>query len=156
MQSICNKSRKLVGLLYCQFYLNADSDTLRQFYLSSIRPHLEYACTVWDPYLAKREPLPAKYAVRTGIWPIRTCWAIWIFQRCNKWGYSMMYRFVHSDSYIPDKMFYSFILPPTMTHVTILISLFPVLEQMVSYCYSFFPHITFLELTSTYWSSGTE
>jgi len=39
IQSICNKSRKLVGLLYRQFYLNADSDTLRQFYLSCIRPH---------------------------------------------------------------------------------------------------------------------
>ena len=34
IQSICNKSRKLVGLLYRQFYLNTDSDTLCQFYLS--------------------------------------------------------------------------------------------------------------------------
>jgi len=40
IQSICNKSKKLMGLLYHQSYLNADSDNLRQFYLSCIRPHL--------------------------------------------------------------------------------------------------------------------
>jgi len=55
IQTICNKNRKLVGLLYHQFYLNVD--TLCQFYLSCIRPHLEYACTVWDPYLAKERTL---------------------------------------------------------------------------------------------------
>ena len=53
IQSICLKSRRLVGLLYRQFYNYADSNTLRQFYLSCIRPHLEYACTVWDPHLTK-------------------------------------------------------------------------------------------------------
>ena len=55
IQSICLKSRRLVGLLYHQFYNYADSNTLRQFYLSCIRPHryLEYACTVWDPHLTK-------------------------------------------------------------------------------------------------------
>ena len=79
-----NTVHKLVGLLYHQFYLNADSDTLRQFYLSCIRPHLEYAYTVWDPYLAKErtllealcKSLPAKYAVRTDIWTMRACWVI--------------------------------------------------------------------------------
>ena len=45
--------------MYHQFYLNADSITLCQSYLSCIRPHLEYIyiyiyiCTVWYPYLAK-------------------------------------------------------------------------------------------------------
>jgi len=57
VQSICNKCRKLVDLLYRQFYLNAYSDTLCQFYLLCIRPHLEYACTVWDPYPAKEKTL---------------------------------------------------------------------------------------------------
>ena len=32
IQSICDKSRKLMGMLYCQFYLSADSYTLLQFY----------------------------------------------------------------------------------------------------------------------------
>ena len=39
---------------------------------------------------------------------------------------NMMYQFVHGVSYI-----YSFIPPPTMTHVIVLISLFPMLEQML-------------------------
>ena len=39
-------------------YCTANSMIMRtqtpsQFYLSCIRPHLEYACTVWDPHLAK-------------------------------------------------------------------------------------------------------
>jgi len=83
IQSICNKSRKLVGLLYRQLYQNGDSDTLRQFYQSCIRPHLEYAYTVWDPYSAKEstlleacKSLPAKYAIRTGICTMRACWVI--------------------------------------------------------------------------------
>jgi len=94
-----NTVHKLVGLLldYRQFYLNADSDTLRQFYLSCIRPHLEYACTVRDPYLCKGENASAwpeavqKFAynaARTGIWTMRACWVIWIFQHCNKGGYN--------------------------------------------------------------------
>ena len=57
IQSICNKSRRLVGLLYRHIYPNADTDTLCQFYLSCIRPHLKYACSVWDPYLTKERSL---------------------------------------------------------------------------------------------------
>ena len=71
IQSICNKSRRLVGLLYRQFYPNADTDTLRQFYLSCIRPHLEYARVQFGiPTLQKKDlfwrmckSLPARSAV---------------------------------------------------------------------------------------------
>ena len=50
---ICAKARRLVGMLYRRFYQDADTSTLRQLYVSNIRPHLEYACQVWDPYLKK-------------------------------------------------------------------------------------------------------
>ena len=40
-------------MLYRQFYQDADTTTLKQLYVSNIRPHLEYACQVWDPYLQK-------------------------------------------------------------------------------------------------------
>ena len=50
---ICTKARKLVGMLYRRFYTWADTDTLRTLYLTCIRPHLEYACQLWDPYLRK-------------------------------------------------------------------------------------------------------
>ena len=84
IQSICNKSRKLVGLLYRQFYLNADSDTLRQFYLSCIRPHLEYmhaqnGTLTWQkrkPFWRRYKSLLGKYVVKTGTWTMRVCWPI--------------------------------------------------------------------------------
>ena len=50
---LCSKVRKLVGLLYRQFYKHADSTTLLTLYKSFIRPHLEYGSIVWDPYLAR-------------------------------------------------------------------------------------------------------
>ena len=50
---ICTKARRLVGMLYRQFYQDVDTSTLKQLYVSNIRPHLEYACQVWDPYLQK-------------------------------------------------------------------------------------------------------
>ena len=51
--SICTKARRITGLLYRRFYHNANSDTLLQLYRSLVRPHLEYASPVWNPYLHK-------------------------------------------------------------------------------------------------------
>ena len=50
---ICSKTRKLLGLLYRQFYNHATTDTIKQLYVSLIRPHLEYAAPLWDPHLQK-------------------------------------------------------------------------------------------------------
>lgn len=51
VSNLCNKVRKLVGLLYRRFYKHADSSTLLTLYKAFIRPHLEYNSIVWDPYL---------------------------------------------------------------------------------------------------------
>ena len=53
INQICTKARKLVGMLYRQFYTWADTNTLLCIYLTCIRPHLEYACQLWDPYTSK-------------------------------------------------------------------------------------------------------
>ena len=50
---ICSKARKLLVLLYRQFYNHATTDTIKQLYVSLIRPHLEYAAPLWDPHLQK-------------------------------------------------------------------------------------------------------
>ena len=50
---ICTVTRKLIGLLYRQFYNNVDSASLLELYRSMIRPHLKYAAAVWDPHLAR-------------------------------------------------------------------------------------------------------
>ena len=51
ISEFCSKARKILGLLYRQFYNNANPATLKQLYISLVRPHLEYAAQVWDPYL---------------------------------------------------------------------------------------------------------
>ena len=53
IEQICAKARKLVGMMYRQFYSWADSNTLLLIYQTCIRPHLEYACQPWDPFLNK-------------------------------------------------------------------------------------------------------
>ena len=53
IEQICAKSRKLVGMMYRQFYSWADSNTLLLIYQTCIKPHLEYACQLWDPFLNK-------------------------------------------------------------------------------------------------------
>ena len=53
IKQICSKARRLVGLLFRQFYNYADPSTIRILYLTLIRPNLEYASEVWDPYLIR-------------------------------------------------------------------------------------------------------
>ena len=52
ISNINAKTRKLLGLLYRRFYF-CSTPVLLTLYTSFIRPHLEYASQVWDPYLRK-------------------------------------------------------------------------------------------------------
>ena len=54
---VCTKAKKILGLLYRRFYQHADQPTLRQLYISIVRPHMEYAAPVWDPHLRKDQDL---------------------------------------------------------------------------------------------------
>ncbi len=40
-------------MFYRRFYSVMDTETSKQLYTTYIRPHLEYACPVWDPHLKK-------------------------------------------------------------------------------------------------------
>ena len=50
---VCKKTRKLLRMLYRNFYHFSSSHILVKLYKSLIRPHIEYACSVWDPHLKK-------------------------------------------------------------------------------------------------------
>ena len=49
--SICQRSKKLLGIMYRRFYHSVDAVFLRLYFL--VRPILEYASPVWDPYTQK-------------------------------------------------------------------------------------------------------
>ena len=53
ISSICSKAKKQMGMLYRRFYRDTDPSTLRMLYVTQVRPLLEYAVPVWDPYLVK-------------------------------------------------------------------------------------------------------
>ena len=53
VDSIVCKARKLVGMLYRQFYRWSSPEALYQLYISLVRPHLEYAAPVWSPHTSK-------------------------------------------------------------------------------------------------------
>ena len=53
VSNICSRAKKHMGMLYCRFYHDSDSNTLRMLYTTSVRPLLEYAVPVWDPHLVK-------------------------------------------------------------------------------------------------------
>ena len=53
VERISSKARRRLGMLYRQFYQWSSPEALLKLYLSLIRPHLEYAVQVWNPYPAK-------------------------------------------------------------------------------------------------------
>ena len=50
---ISAETKRLVGMFHRRFFSTMDADRCRQLYITYIRPHLEYACQVWDPHLRK-------------------------------------------------------------------------------------------------------
>ena len=50
---VCTKTRRLIGVLYRNFYKHSTPSSMLKLYNSFIRPHLEQATAVWDPFLKK-------------------------------------------------------------------------------------------------------
>ena len=70
---VCRKARKVLALLYRHFYTVSSPDTIKQLYISLVRPHLEYAAQLWDPYThrnTKRLETVQKFALKV----IARCW----------------------------------------------------------------------------------
>ena len=50
---ICSRAKRQLGLLYRHFYRDTEPNSLKMLYLTQVRPLLEYAVPVWDPYFVK-------------------------------------------------------------------------------------------------------
>jgi len=50
-KAVCKASR-MIGIIYCTFHV-LTLHTLCLLYISLVRPILDYACVVWQPYLLK-------------------------------------------------------------------------------------------------------
>ena len=53
VDEVCSKARRMLGLLFRRYYQLSSPETIRQLYISLIRPHLEYACHVWAPHTSR-------------------------------------------------------------------------------------------------------
>ena len=53
VNSICSKAKRLLGLLYRRFYHHTSPQALLEMYQTLVKPHTEYASSVWDPHLQK-------------------------------------------------------------------------------------------------------
>ena len=155
VQSVCSKARKILGLLYRRFYNNAPGDSLLQLYLSLVRPHLDYASTVWSPHLMKHKIAlenVQKFACRmaTKIWDssyqdlLELVNLPTLEHRRLETRLCLLYRITHKLCYFDDNIF---------THSTSLshharhnLTLSQPFAHTNSYLYSFVPH------TISYWN----
>ena len=49
ISSISKKAKRILGLIYRQFYKNSSTNTLLSLYLTIVCPVLEYGSPIWDP-----------------------------------------------------------------------------------------------------------
>ena len=64
MSSPRAKAKKILGLLYRQFYNHTPGNAMLQLYLSLVRPHLDYAASIWSPHMKKDMENVQKFALR--------------------------------------------------------------------------------------------
>ena len=113
---ICNKARKIWGLVYRQFYKDFSCDTLRALYISLVYPHLEYAAQLWDLYthhdVNKLEAVQ-RFALRIishqwdasyeDLLSIVQC--LKLEERRLKLKLTQVYKIAHGRCYFPDNIF---------------------------------------------------
>lgn len=116
IEQVCSKARKLVGMLYRQFYSWADTPILLLIYLTCIRPHLEYACQLWDPSTNKNRHLledVQKFACRVCLkrWDLDYDSMLQLLSippltiRREYLKLTTMYNIIHGHSHFPSGLF---------------------------------------------------
>ena len=107
------KARKLTGLLYRQFSKWSTPEALLKIYLSTIRPHLEYAAPIWSPEHTKDITMlenVQKFALRvcTKQWNssyddlIAFCNVPKLGQRRSLLSLGLLHKIINGDFTMPD------------------------------------------------------
>ena len=153
VHAVCSKARQILGLLYRRFYNFSNSDTLIQLYTSLVRPHLEYACPVWSPHLAKDiqeiervQAFACKMATHTwraNYQELQSIIKIPTLERRRlelKLGH--LFKIIHNLCYFPEGVFCYREQTPlvTSTRSAHSLSLVQPFAHTNSYLYSFVPH----------------
>ncbi len=150
IDNICSKAKRILGLLYRRFYRHSNEQTLRQLYLSLVRPHLEYAAPVWSPHLHK----DIAKLERTQQFASKMCTKTWdssyndelldrlhlptLAQRRLHLSLCVMYRIIHVLLYFPPN---NIIVPSsTSSHYIRSYSLYQPFARTDSYLHSFLPN----------------
>ena len=149
INSICSNARKILGLIYQRFYASSNQETLKQLYISLVRPHLEYACQIWDPHLAKDKKLMEdvqKFGCRVAAHQWDSCYhdllelfELQTLEECRlhlKLG--LMYKIVHNLCYFPSTPEFRNTFPGLRSQHPFQFN--PPFAHTNSYKFSFFPH----------------
>ena len=113
VESVCQRARRQIGIIYRKFYGHSNRSTLLQLYLAYVRRHLEYAVPVWDPHqqghinsLEKVQKFALK--VCTGKWNmdydslLNFCKLPTLFSRRNYLKLSFLYQIIHGSFTFPN------------------------------------------------------
>ena len=116
IETICARAKRIVGMLYRQYYHNVGYNTMRCLYLSLVRPHLEYACSVWDPHtqgsidaLEKVQKFALRMVTKSwdaGCDELNNLVNLPTLQhRRLQLNLCQLYKIIHGLSYFPDNIF---------------------------------------------------
>ena len=145
----CSKAKRMLGLLYRRFYGLADCKTIVQLYLSIVRPHLEYASSLWDPHTQKDisalenvQKFACKIATKHWNYEyqqlLETCAVPSLAGRRTKLKLCQLYNILYGHSYFPQDIFvYSSHHYSTRSHHMVLSR---PLAHTNSFLYSFVPN----------------
>ena len=149
IDSVCSKAKRILGLLYRRYYNLVDNATIKQLYIALVRPHMEYACVVWDPYTHKNikaleqvQAFACKLASRrwdAGYEELLELLSIPSLQeRRIHLKLGLLYKIIHSLCYFPDNIFE--FRPNHHTRSTNPLTLKQPFARTNAFYYSFVPH----------------
>ena len=84
IEEMVSKANRILGLLVRTF-TSRDVDLWRNLYISLVRPHLEFASVVWNPYLRKDIDLIERVQKRATKIPTELC-NLSYEERLRRWG----------------------------------------------------------------------